>query len=402
MKTNPMYPRARELYQNQLKKLEACWALEANKKHIRGFLTKCQGSGISTLRLSFYCNRLRQIAELMGNVDFKKAGTKEIEGAMASLEGRGYKAHTMDAFIVSLKAFYRWLYGLDRTEALPKCVRWVERKRPPNRLKKENLLTEEEVNRMIKITDDPMKKAMLAVLYEGALRPEELRGIKVGDVHLNNRLVKVYVRGKMANQQGDRTVFLARSYNLVKNWLECHPNRDDPGAWLWPVSNKPIQSHALINTVKKLAQRANVDKNTPINPYLFRHSMGTYLYKNLGSVFARKMMGHIAGSRMERVYVHLADEDVEGAIEKMYNIKKGANVKKGVCVRCGDILQFGGHCCSKCGLVESTAAALEASIEEETTDQIMDILLEDSAIRGRIVEMREEIRRKLGLPSKGD
>jgi ribosomal protein L40E len=101
---------------------------------------------------------------------------------------------------------------------------------------------------------------------------------------------------------------------------------------------------------------------------------------------------------MERVYVHLAEEDMEFAIEKQYNLKGDEKPeKKGVCVKCGSILYLGDHCCRKCGLAENTKAAYEHDAEEQITNVTMNILMEDPLIKQRIMELRLGIREKLGL-----
>jgi len=396
---NPLYPKDRELLRRQIELIkESADLLGKNKEYIEQFLIKCQGAGISTLRLVFYANRLRQIGEILKK-DFKEAERADFENVMAKLEERGFKPNTTDAFIVSIKVFYRWLYRLDRGEPLPKSVSWIERRRPPNTLKKEDLLTEEEIGLMIRRADDPMIKTMIAVLYESAIRPEELRGMRMRDVYINTSTVKMYVRGKTTKEAGERVVFCARSYPLIQDWMRHHANRGDLDGWLWPDrrdKNMPISDDNLRQILYRLAKRSLPGKK--VWPYLFRHTAGTWIYKNFSAPIARRMMGHAPGSRMERVYVHLAEEDLENAIEAEYNLAGGEKTaKKGVCVKCGSILYFGDFCCRKCGLGENSKAAFKKDAEEQITNVTMNILMDDPLIQKRIMDLREGIRQRLGI-----
>lgn len=396
---NPLFPKDKACLKTQMDLIRASERLsQASKEQIAQFLVKCQGSGISTLRLVFYANRIRQVGEALGK-DFKEASRQDFERVMAELQARDYKPHTMDAFIVSTKVFYRWLFSLDKGEALPKCVSWIERRKTPNTLKKEDLLTEEEVNVLIRRMPDPMIRIMIAVLYESAMRPEELRGMKLKDVHINTSTVKLYVRGKMSKEEGERVVFLARTYLLLKDWVQYHPYAGNPEAWLWPDHlnrNRPITDVAFRQALYRLARRALPGKK--VWPYLFRHSTGTWIYKTFPTPIARRMMGHAPGSRMERVYVHLAEEDIETAIQTQYNLQgQEKPVSKGVCIKCGSILYLGDMVCRKCGLADNTRAAYEKDIEDQVANATMNILMGDPQIKGRILELRQGIREGLGL-----
>jgi len=399
MKVNPIYPRGQKFLDNQKEKLKKSKKLSVkNREHIEKFLTRCEGAGISTLRLIFYATRLRRIGEYLGK-DFKKATRTDFEKVMAKLRKKSYKLSTIDSYVVVIRCFMRWIHNLDKREGLPKAISWIERCRSPNELKKEDLLTDEEVNLFIRSVNDPMAKTMIAILYEGALRPEELRSMRIKDVYVNDNTVKLYVRGKMAKQEGSRVVFLARSYPLVKDWLQNHINRASPESWLFPdKKNKdiPIMDSTFRQMIYRLSKRILPRKK--IWPYLFRHSTGTWIYKTFPSPIARQMMGHAEGSRMERVYVHLSQEDLELAIENQYNLKGNKKViKQGVCAKCGGILHFGDNCCKTCGLSENSKAAYDKDREEQVVNLTMNVLMGDPQIKKRILELREGIREKMGL-----
>jgi len=68
--------------------------------------------------------------------------------------------------------------------------------------------------------------------------------------------------------------------------------------------------------IKKIAKRAGIKKR--IYPHLFRHTRATRLLSELSESIGAKYLGWVPGSNMVRIYVHLANEDVEEAILKMH------------------------------------------------------------------------------------
>jgi integrase len=192
-------------------------------------------------------------------------------------------------------------------------VAWLRREAPPNKLRKEDLITDEEFRKMLNSTDSLIHKAILCVLYEGGPRPGELRSMKLKDVIVNDNFIKIYVAGKMAKKQGKRPVYVIKHYDIVKAWIENHPMKDNEDAYVWIIKGKkPITHSTLKKMISELGKKAGLNKK--VFPYIFRHTVGTRLYGKYGSVYARRLMGHVAGSKMEQVYCHLSEEDVENVI----------------------------------------------------------------------------------------
>jgi hypothetical protein len=63
-------------------------------------------------------------------------------------------------------------------------------------------------------------------------------------------------------------------------------------------------------------------------PYLFRHTFGTWAYSRHNSTYARRLMGHAAGSKMESVYCHLSEEDLENVLLGKEPAKEDQNIEE--------------------------------------------------------------------------
>jgi integrase len=186
---------------------------------------------------------------------------------------------------------------------------------------------------MLNATNNPMHKALIAVLNTGA-RPGEVLGIRLKDITEINGLVKIYVFGKMGKKMGERPLYLTEYIDEFKSWVRRHPQRYDPKSPLFINLKGILKYISMDKIVKRLALRAGImrykrDENGRIIRnekghaeiegkrvwlYLFRHTAGTRFYGKYEGSYARRLMGHAAGSKMEAVYCHLNEEDIEARL----------------------------------------------------------------------------------------
>jgi site-specific recombinase XerD len=144
-----------------LRKVEEANITGQNKKLILRFHKHCYAEGLSTPRIQHYVLKLRQLAEWLGK-DFAKATREDVEGVVRKIEQMDYSEWTKHGFKVTLKKFYKWL---KKSEHYPKEVRWIKStvKNESTRLPEE-LLTEEDVKKLIEVADHPRDKALVSVL----------------------------------------------------------------------------------------------------------------------------------------------------------------------------------------------------------------------------------------------
>jgi integrase len=195
------------------------------------------------------------------------------------------------------------------------------------------LLTKKDIKDMLNATNQPMYKALIAVLNAGA-RPGEVLGIRLKDIKELNGLIKIYVTGKMVKIMGERPLYLIEYIDEFKSWVRRHPRKYDPNAMLFLGRNGALKYANMTKIVERLAIRAGIMKfkrdetgkiirnskgvaeieGKRIWLYLFRHTAGTRYYGKYEGSYARRLMGHAAGSKMEAVYCHLNEEDIEARL----------------------------------------------------------------------------------------
>ncbi len=363
-----------------------------NRKTILEFQNHCIAEGIGNARVLRYLNDLPKLAKLLKK-DFEKATKKDIENVLSAMEKTPLSPRTKLDFKVTVKKFYKWING---GEEYPESVRWVKtgEKRNNNKLP-EDLLTEEDVKKMIQATNHPRDRAIISVLWESGCRISELINVQIKHIVFEDLVTRVMLNGKT----GMRRVPLIDSTPYLAEWINNHPFKDDPEASLWVGigsvgRDKPLEYASIRKMLTQTAKKAGIKKK--VNPQNFRHSRATTLAKNLTEAQMNQYMGWVRGSDMPATYVHLSGRDVDEAILKLRGMKpKEDKIESTLaprkCPRCGLTNKATGKFCSRCGgaLDLQTAVTMQEEIKE--TDDKFSKLLQDEETQKFLIRKMIEL-----------
>lgn len=177
----------------------------------------------------------------------------------------------------------------------------------PKRVQKiPDLLTRQEVKRIIDCCNNRKHRTMLLTCYGCGLRVSELVALKVHHIDGERKLLRVE-QGKGAK---DRAVVLPLTLlNVLRQyWLREHPEH-----WLFPNSNAP-ECHLSITTVQKLFKRAKeeagIQKVGGIHG--LRHAYATHQLENgLAIHKLQHQLGHTSLQSTLR-YVHWVPDYLQG------------------------------------------------------------------------------------------
>ncbi len=310
-----LYPEVKERISKTLNKIEnSDGIISANKKHISDFVQACYAKGLSDNRVNIYLQRLYTMAKFFKD-DFQNLQRADIDGFFASLP-RDRSPWTRDAYVVTLQNLYRFLFGLTSRDQLPEVIRHVPRSKGRNTMNSEDLLTDAEIERMMRAAKTLRWRAIIGTLADTGLRPGELRGIMLGDVTLKHDTAKIKVsEGKMKGRAGPRDVFVIQHFHALKEWMLNHPAYGNPEAWFIDEDGKPMSHKSLDIGLKRIAKSAGVRKK--LTSYLFRHTAATRIYKSMPTEMARRILGHEAGSSMSAVYTHIGSDELEDMMFKV-------------------------------------------------------------------------------------
>jgi ribosomal protein L37E len=182
---------------------------------------------------------------------------------------------------------------------------------------------------------------------------------------------------------------LVLSYKPLVEWLEEHPNKNNPEAFVWVNYNnkkadKPLAYGSICKLLKELAQKAGIKKK--VNPHAFRHASATWRANYFTESQLKEFYGWTQSSRMASTYVHLAGKDLDNAVDKMFGIEK--EEKKNltpfiICPRCGEQNDLTVRFCKKCGLPLGMK-------EWDKMENFEDLLIEFFKVLGEVFPQAKE------------
>jgi integrase len=243
-------------------------------------------------------------------------------------------------------------------------------------------------------------RALLELLIFTGQRINALLTLRVKDVDVEAGYI--YLNDEYADEQGGlkgalrrgrkRPMFGARKY--VRDWIQYHPEGDDPEAWLF-IGNPnhwktdPDDHWATVSAdhvLRRIGDAAGVDK--PVNAHNFRHYAATVLYRDydVDGDTIRMLFGHVKGSSaLEDTYSHLFDEDYIHKAEEALGFREeesASTFTPDTCPTCGEILQDHWRQCPSCQEVfgptedfeelldEAADAATDEAIDADDADEI--------------------------------
>jgi site-specific recombinase XerD len=308
---------------------------------------------------------------------------------ISELSKEGLKQTTIDTYGIWVRQYYIWLHrekGLINENEYPKIVSWFKPTKTKKVITQNDLFTPSEIQKVVNIADNDRDKAIISGLYESASRIGEWVWIKIKDIEINENYMQIKVSGKT----GTRKVILLSSYLYIHKWLENHPFKNDPNAYLFcsfahTHYGQRINEASVGRMLKTYTKRAKINKH--VHCHLLRHSRLSYLAQKEGMRERDIML--LAGwssTDMCGTYLHHGQEEVFDklkqkagilSVEENINDITERNVNKPItCTRCSNINPASSLFCN-CGFCLSLKESM--LIEEkkkEATNEAMDKLIQ--------------------------
>lgn len=379
---------------------------ERDKDLIFNFQNICFSEEIGKAKITRYLYDLCKIAELTTK-DLDVCSKEDIQDILAKLEQTDYAYETKRGFKIVIKKFYRWLRNKEKRENAksdkekeeidesfyPSEVRWIkttakiEKQRLPD-----ELLTEEDILKLIQSANKRRDKAFISVLYESGCRIGEIATIKIKNISFDQYGAKITVFGKT----GSRPVRLVMSSPYLLDWVNEHPESNNPNSYVWLSQKKELICYGRIkDLLRDTAKKAGIKKR--INPHSFRHARATYLAKRLSDSQLKSVMGWTQSSKMSAIYVHLSQRDTDDAILELNGVKREDEEKSVMqqkkCIRCLHTNKATSKFCEICGMV----------LDQDEADRIIKTDLEKDKINSFMNELSKDpefmnlVKKKLNL-----
>lgn len=374
----------RQILERQLELLELETEISKdNKKLVREFNDYLLSEGIGAAKISRYILDARKYCRML-NKPVKTATESDIRKIIGTMEQTDLAAETKKTFKIFLRKFYRFLRGITRKGEYPPEVAWISIRIPQkDRKMPEELLSEEEVKKIIRACGTVRDKALISSLAESGGRVSEIGMMKVKHISFEKHGARLSISGKT----GARKILVISSAPYLKEWLNLHPGNDDPNSYLWCGSNGNVLCYNRITAIlKQAAKRAGINKR--IHPHLLRHSRATQLASIMSEAALKQYLGWTQGSKMAAVYVHMSGKDTDAAILQANGVEIEKKPKEQClqpvsCQRCGTINETTNRFCKMCSMPlyeDEVKMTLEKESKQMQVAQIMGVLLKDPEV----------------------
>ena len=256
---------------------------------------------------------LRLILTLMGQKDAKRASRADIERIVLKINRSGYATITRGKIKLCLKTFYRWLLGGEGKE-YPSLVGWISIDMDKHRKLPEDMLTEDDVRRLLEACLNPRDRGMIALLWDTGARIGEILGMRVKDLGLNSDVSFVRLSGKT----GDRKIPIVFSTAYLGNYLDQMRPHAKPDDWLFVkmdhkrMTDRMLDYPDVLRLLDDLKMRSGLQKR--LYPHLFRHSRASFYANRMTEQQLKAFFGWTGGSDMAATYVHLSGRDINDAV----------------------------------------------------------------------------------------
>lgn len=174
-----------------------------------------------------------------------------------------------------------------------------------------DILSPEEVKRLIGSTSNVKHRLILEFLYECGLRNSEVINLKTEDINFDEGLIHI----RLAKGKKDRFVKLPLS---IKEELDnyCKLNKE---ALLFPSNRSGRLTTKTIQLIlKKSAKKAGIKKR--VYPHLLRHSFATHLLENGTDLrIIQKLLGH-SDIKTTQIYLKVSNQSIKNIKSPLDNL----------------------------------------------------------------------------------
>ena len=217
--------------------------------------------------------------------------------------------HTINGYMRALQSFWSWL---EREDLIPENP-FTNMKIPKAPKKIIPIFTEEQLRQLFSSIDTTSPAGyrnytMILMLFDTGIRCSELTGLRIADVNLESRLIKVTGKGSKERQ----VPIGAKVQKALWKYLTLyHPEAATPryDQVFLTLEGRPLTKDRLEAVVERYGKKAAIT-GVRVSPHTFRHTMAVTFLRNGGDVFSlQRILGH-SSLEVLRGYVNLAQSDI--------------------------------------------------------------------------------------------
>lgn len=239
------------------------------------------------------------------HIYYRTVTLEQLDQFAGQLREEGIQARSVARILSGVRSFYRFLTLEKEVEQDP--TELLESPQIGKHLPE--VLSVEEIDSIISVIDVSKPegirdRAIIEVLYGCGLRISELCNLRISQLYLEDKYIRVKGKGSKERLVPIEGVAIER----VREWLvtrmgyKVKPSEEDY-VFVSLTRGSRLSRISLFVYIKDYAERAGIKKN--ISPHTFRHSFATHLLEGGANLRAIQMMlGHEDISTTE-IYMHI-------------------------------------------------------------------------------------------------
>ncbi|NQU67593.1 MAG: tyrosine recombinase [Candidatus Marinimicrobia bacterium] len=274
-----------------------------------------------------YKNDLEEYLAFLQSYDTSVKVTKteksSIQFFLQKLSEKGLTARTVARKLATLKSFYKYLFLNQVTQK--NIAATVKTPKLPKHLP--DFLKTSEAKSLMELPDlstieGKRDRLILELFYSTGVRISELINIKLKDIQVENRIIRILGKGNK-----ERLVifssYVAEAYKQYMIEIVKH-NDIQSQEYLFPSirksksnnSSNHICQKTVYNIVKKYLRQ--ISNNEKLSPHSIRHTFATHLLNNGADLVAvKELLGHSSLSSTQ-IYTHVQIEKLKNEYNKSH------------------------------------------------------------------------------------
>ncbi len=264
--------------------------------------------GYSRRTINSYCNKMQQFAQSIGPAHCDDICEDTVNAYLSDLAQKSVSDSLLNTAISAIKYYYSQVMYMPGFN--------IERiKRPRRELNLPKVISVEQVDRMLRSTENLKHVALLYALYGHGLRLSEILNLKLEDMLWDRN--QIFVKNGKGNK--DRYVNMSQEFKEV---LKVYIHTYKPMYWLFEGQDQKNQysETSVQQVVRNAARKAGIKQK--VTPHTLRHCFATHLV-DLGTQlpYVKELLGH-ADIKTTMIYTHITTSNISKVISPLDVLRK--------------------------------------------------------------------------------
>ena len=248
---------------------------------------------------------------------------KNIRNFMSEEMMSGVSKRSCSRRLSAIKHYYKFLNERKYISTNPAAIMSLPKKDKKN----PDVLYVEQVRKLLELNSERKDElavrdqAILEVLYTSGIRASELINIKMSDLSLSSREIRILGKGNKERiaiiSESCRKRIKEYQNKLRLNLLLKYKGENPPSELFLNNNGDKLTTRGLEYILKKVEEKTGYYLG--LHPHIFRHSLATHLFDNgLDLLEIQKILGH-SSIDSTQVYTHVSTKHIKEEYKKLWD-----------------------------------------------------------------------------------